>query len=110
MAATSASPGRALGETLARLGEFDEAMAHLDRAVARDPDDARAHAAIGMVHGMRGDYDRALAALRRSVALDATQPMVLNNLGMALWRAGEPEAACARFDELAEMLAMYDSQ
>ncbi|EKF19912.1 hypothetical protein NA2_06208 [Nitratireductor pacificus pht-3B] len=67
------SPWRRLAElqtglNLADLDRHDEAVAFLDAAVAKDPDDMRAYLSLGRVHAVRKDYRAAADVFDRAVA------------------------------------------
>jgi protein O-GlcNAc transferase len=73
--AAALRPGdRKLEQRLARahqeLGELDAASELLQSRLARDPDDARSHAQLGVVQFHLGRHTEALASLRRSLALE----------------------------------------
>ncbi len=100
-----------LGRIHRRLGEYEEAMAHLraahelfaaagdTRGVAGTLDD------IGQVHWLRDHYDQALEfyqralALRRSIGDARSIALSLANTGRALRETGSFEQASRQFDE-----------
>jgi Flp pilus assembly protein TadD len=49
-----------MGQTLRRLGRFDEALAHCQKASALAPGDARIQAELGIFLGELGKHDAAL--------------------------------------------------
>ncbi|GAA1323756.1 DUF5107 domain-containing protein [Pseudonocardia xinjiangensis] len=77
---------------------LDDALV-LERAVAADPEDARARALLGhwlYAHDRRGD---AVAAWRASGDLDPTDPVVWRNLGLAAHNhLGDAESAREAYD------------
>jgi tetratricopeptide (TPR) repeat protein len=60
-----------LGMALLALGERDEALTHLDRAVALDKDDKRVWANRGQLRRERGELEPALADLDKALSRDA---------------------------------------
>lgn len=64
-------------------------------AIALDPDNARAHCAIGLVHVARGDFERAVIANEAAIALDRNYAIAHNNLGNALVHLGRGAEALA---------------
>ncbi len=81
---------------LARLfeefGDKKAAKAHLIEAVAIDPQNARALAALGRIREELGEYDQALADYQRSLQHDRFQPEVAQRLA-ALQAARRPYAS-----------------
>jgi tetratricopeptide (TPR) repeat protein len=67
----SAEAWRYRGSALIPLGRDDEALVAFERALARDPTEASAHAGVGRVHFvLRGEFAAAAAAYERALALN----------------------------------------
>ena len=71
-------PGAALkkaylarGHALAELGQFDQALADADRAIALDPKDASAYVGKALIYRLAGETERALTELARAIKLDS---------------------------------------
>jgi len=75
-----------LGAALLELGNADEALAMLQRAVELDSQSAEAHAALGRVLDRLTRWDEAVAAFEKSLALHPADPHTLLALGGALSR------------------------
>lgn len=62
-----------LGHVLSQGGQYDEAIVHLERAVAQRPNFVEAWSRLGTTYGLRaaqGDLDAARSALERALAID----------------------------------------
>jgi len=92
----SASPEVLRGERLLAEGKVAEAKGILEKALAADPDDARAWLDWGLVHEETGDWTTAEKAYRRAASIDPNFAEAFNNLGVLLREAGKlAEAAVA---------------
>ena len=74
---------------------FGEAKAAIERAVALDPLNPRAHRAAGSIDYSARDYDGAIAHLRRAIALNPDITNAYAVLGASLMEKGEIEPARA---------------
>ncbi|HWS77075.1 MAG TPA: sulfotransferase [Thermomonas sp.] len=72
-----------------------QAIATLQAAIQRHPDDALLQADLGNARNACGERDAAIAAWRRATALDPAQPAAWFNLGRALQAQGDSAAAAA---------------
>ena len=72
-------------------------LKELQRAIALDPNNARAHQGYGIYLRQQGRLDQSLAELERAEELDPLTPKKKNNLGVALYLVG-------RYDEALEWL------
>ena len=61
---------RALGSLERQAGEMDQALEHLNRAIALDPGDVQAHVEIGRLFEARGDFASAEQAYAEALGLD----------------------------------------
>jgi len=59
-----------LGETLARMGQFEPALALLEPLAARFPRDAALHYEIGLARVRHGEDAAAVAAFERALAIE----------------------------------------
>ncbi len=83
-------------EVPAQRREGDElavALADADRAVKKNPKDARVYALRGFVHIRRGEWERALGDFRKSFSIDPELEAAhqgFERLGVRPWIAGSP--------------------
>ncbi len=87
-------------------GQFGEALATLDQAIARYPDDAHLLAVRGALWLQLEEYTKALADLERSLEA-AEDPGVRVNYAEALRRFGRNEEALANLDKVLELAPDY---
>ena len=85
---------------LARLAldMFDDAEAHLQKALEIDPRSAVSWCNLGIVRGRRGNMGGAAAGFRAAIAIDHTIAVAHNGLGEAL-QDSDPDAAADAFHE-----------
>jgi predicted O-linked N-acetylglucosamine transferase (SPINDLY family) len=108
----SAVADAALGRLYSMTGQYDDALAILEAAVARAPDNAEVHATLGLVKTFwrgslgsaggspRGRYDEAVVHFERARALSPEDPAVLTNLGNALQVLGRSEEAIGHYERV----------
>lgn len=83
-----------LGLTYMLMRHFDLAETALDRAIALNPNDADSYGALGAVELWTSNLEDALVAFRASMRLDPrSSPLTLTGIGVALFLAGDSEAA-----------------
>jgi tetratricopeptide (TPR) repeat protein len=92
-----------LAACLCDLGQYDEAMATSELALAVKADYAPAHTNRGIILEMRGDLDGAIAAHRRAIAIDPAYAKGHANLAVALRSAGELDEALAASHRAVEL-------
>ena len=94
---TSPDRGALLGRAIDLLAGGAPARAHplLEHCAAAGPDDADAHAHLGLCRFALGDYPAAVTALTRATWLEPAWPLHHWNLAAAAHRAGDL-ATCAR--------------
>ncbi len=85
----SASPDLLRGERLLAEGKVAEAKRVFEKALADDPNDARAWLDLGLSHEATGDWASAEKAYRRATTLDPNFAEAFNNLGVLLREAGK---------------------
>lgn len=69
-----AAPKVELARLSQEFGNLDKAKEQLIEAIAAEPDDRRARAALGALHEQTGDHAQALANYERSLAVNRFQP------------------------------------
>jgi TolB-like protein/DNA-binding winged helix-turn-helix (wHTH) protein/Tfp pilus assembly protein PilF len=72
----------------------------LQRAIALDPSNARAHQVYGIYLRLYGRLDQSLAELERAEELDPLTPKKKNNLGVALYFVGRYDEALEWFHQV----------
>lgn len=77
----------------AATGRLAEAVATLDEAIGRDPEDVRFHALRGQVLADLGRTEEAEAALRRALEIDPDAMRALQSLGGLLLKSGRADEA-----------------
>ena len=83
----------ALAQALSDAGRQQEAADALQRALAIEPDDAAAYEEQAMVELRRERWTAARASSERALRLNEGLPRAWNDLGVALYRLGEPAGA-----------------
>ena len=87
-----------LGSLLGRTGEVDAAIAHLEAAIALEPEAADAYTNLGNCFLVKGDLARALEFLTEAATLDPRQVSARMSLGITLERLGRDAEAIASFE------------
>jgi len=78
-----------LGTVLYQRNRFNEALGHLDRGRALQPDEPRTYNQIGMTWSALGEVKQALVNFRRGVALKPDYAVVRSNLMLTLLYSDE---------------------
>jgi predicted AlkP superfamily phosphohydrolase/phosphomutase/tetratricopeptide (TPR) repeat protein len=87
-----------IGDTYARLLQWQNAKTAYEKAVALDPDNARAYLGLSTVYRRLGDNQQTVDHALRAVGLLHRLPLAHFNLGVALVRSGENERARLAFE------------
>ncbi len=86
-----------MGMTLARQGQFEQALAAFEEAVRLKPDWAEGHFGLGMTLLSRGRPEPAARALRRAIDLQPHYPEALVGLGEVLQRQHRADEAAKAY-------------
>lgn len=84
-----------IGRYLQAQERYREAAGAYRESIARAPDHAQVHNALGVVLSLLGNHDRAYASFAQALALTPEAPYLWSNLGYAYFLAGEGIAATA---------------
>ncbi|PYK39504.1 MAG: hypothetical protein DME60_09700 [Verrucomicrobia bacterium] len=87
-----------IGDTYARLLQWENARVAYEKAQALDEDNARAYLGLSTVYRRRGDNQQTVDHALRAVSLLHRLPLAHFNLGVALVRAGDSERARLAFE------------
>lgn len=87
-----------LGITLFRLGLTREAVPHLQRATAGDPEFTEAWVCLGLAHEAHADWQAAIGALAQALERSPPTPALWLSKGQCLMRLGQQAAALTAFD------------
>ena len=84
-----------LGKALLELGNPDEAVVHLAKAVRLTPDDPEAQYNLGTALVMQAKPDKAIACFSEALRLNPDYGDAHGNLGITLMRQGKPDQGSA---------------
>ncbi len=82
-----------LGNTLGRMGRYEEAISHMKKAISLRPDKADYYFNLGNILGMAGRYKEAAPYFETSIRLNPGNTRALKLLGITYARMGEKEKA-----------------
>jgi Flp pilus assembly protein TadD len=82
-----------LGSILVRRGQFDEAIAHWQKALEINSNDTQAHNNLGLILVGRGRLDEAIAHYQMALNIEPGDPKFQRNIGVALIARGRPAEA-----------------
>ncbi len=94
---------RAFGETLATWGEFPEALAQYEAALAAHPGDASAWHDVGLLRHKLGNNHGAVEALERSRELAPKDYRPRVALAALRWKLGDRVGAAEEYRKLLEL-------
>jgi TolB-like protein/Tfp pilus assembly protein PilF len=87
----------------ARADPLDRAFAAAQRALATDPSNMIAHAALASIYFSRRDLPAFRASAKRAVAVNRTEAYAIGYLGLLLAYSGEWDEGCALAERAAEL-------
>lgn len=102
---SAASSPRDAAFALEQQGRNLEAESAWQQILARKPNDAEAYAHLGFLESRQHHYHRAVAFYRKASALDPSMPALQMNLGLALFKAGQLNAAAHVFEPMLKSAA-----
>lgn len=92
-ATPSANVQGLMGQTLRKLGRFDEALGHCRKALVLAPDDARIQAELGICLAELGENDAALPYFEAAARIEPSHPGYQSNLCVTLVRLNRSSEA-----------------
>jgi tetratricopeptide (TPR) repeat protein len=84
-----------LGEAVFKKGRTEEAIAHFDRALQIEPNEATVHGSLGAALLKMGRRTEAMTHLRRSLEIEPNQAPIQSTLGVVLLEDGRPDESLA---------------
>lgn len=78
-------------------GDFEAALAKLNKAVAADPNYAPARGTMGLLYNRIGEFDDADENFKKALRIDPKSSSILNNYGQVLCQHGQHEQGQAMF-------------
>lgn len=96
-----------LAEALARIGQHEETLPHLEAALRLKPDSALAHNNLGDNLRLLGRPQEAIPHFERAIALQPGFAAAHNNLGAALMVVGRKEEGLRQFREAVRLDPRY---
>ncbi len=92
------------GEAYGRQGQFDKAIAEINKAIELDPKNANAFNDRGLALWLKGDMNPALADYNKAIELNPTFATAYNNRGLLYGKGqGEMDLAIADFSKAIEL-------
>ncbi len=83
---------------LMEKGQYNDAVAGWQKALALNPDDAKAHLNLGYVMQQSGRLDEAIDQYRTALKINSSYAAAHTNLGIALATAGKVEEGIEHFE------------
>jgi len=97
----------ALGDTLLKQGQTDEAIRQYQEAIRLRPEDADVHYNLGNALLKQGQTDEAIRQFQEVIRLKPDDSEAHNNLGNALLRQGQTDEAIRQFLEVIRLKPDY---
>ncbi len=94
---SSAAIDFTLANLKAEAGKIDEAIAHYEAAIKKEPSFLRAHKNLGLFLCQKGEWEKAIPALAKSVNLGAADSITFGLLGLSYLNTGKLLAAEAAY-------------
>jgi tetratricopeptide (TPR) repeat protein len=96
-----------LGTALLKKGSVDEAIAHSQKALQIEPNNAEAHYNLGGALLKKGSVDEAIAHFQRALQIEPDYVEAHNNLGNALFKKGNVDEAIAHYQKALQIKPDY---
>ncbi len=88
---------------LVKLGKYQEAMPHFERAIALGYRDASLYNYLGISYGEMGNQDKAREAYKQAVALDPSYAVAFLNLALLSRKLNQPDEARQYFQKTCQL-------
>lgn len=82
-----------LGSLALERGDYQEATSYLQKALRRDPGDARIPYNLGYIASLQGDFDQAVYYFKSALSIKPNMVDSYNNLGSVYDALGQPQRA-----------------
>lgn len=93
----------AAGRAMLNVGQTNEAITELSRALSLDGNLTEAHSLLGLAYDRKGMHDRARSYYERAIKADKEDAQTLNNLGFSLYTNGNYRAAVDKLKKAAKL-------
>jgi tetratricopeptide (TPR) repeat protein len=95
-------------ELLGQGLHYQEAIAMLEKVIAKDPDIFLAYRQLGQIYMVRSDFKKAVPVLRKAVELRPDSMKEHFELGMALYQSGEFAASVPEFEKVVVLAPTWE--
>lgn len=92
--------------TLEQKGDLQKAEQAWHSILKIDPHSAEAYAHLGLLAARRQNYDQAILFYRKALGLNPSIPGLRMDLGLALFKEGDPKQAISEFTQLLNATAV----
>ncbi|MDR3038154.1 MAG: tetratricopeptide repeat protein [Candidatus Adiutrix sp.] len=93
-----------IGLTYMEMGDYDQALTALTRAVEVAPEYAKSYQLIGRIHMRRNNLETALDYLGNAARLDSNDPDAFMDLGELFTQLGKPEEAAQAYSRVSTLV------
>jgi tetratricopeptide (TPR) repeat protein len=91
------------GTTFGKKGQYDRAIAYLNKALDINPKNADAYNFRGNAYASKGQYDKAISDYDKALELNPRHFIAYNNRGTAYFEKGQHDKAIADYNKALEL-------